>query len=102
MLTYYAGCDITYNIHNLDSIFSTIKNCLSINGIVLICHDNESCPLSSKVLPSLVRVSSEIGLIMEEVNYETYVEASYVSDTVKMWKFVYYDQYKTFCKGCYS
>lgn len=83
------GCDITYDIQNFDAIFSTIRKCLSPTGVLYICHDNDSCPLSKKALQGLKDQSADLGLSMEEVDYRECVGENYYSDAVKIWRFQY-------------
>eukprot|EP00602_Paraphysomonas_sp_CaronLab_P013061 CAMPEP_0185038504 /NCGR_PEP_ID=MMETSP1103-20130426/34242_1 /TAXON_ID=36769 /ORGANISM="Paraphysomonas bandaiensis, Strain Caron Lab Isolate" /LENGTH=282 /DNA_ID=CAMNT_0027576969 /DNA_START=76 /DNA_END=921 /DNA_ORIENTATION=+ len=79
------GCDITYDVHNFDAIFETVEKCLLKHGMLLICHDDDSCPLSSRAKCDLEKAALNIGLSMEPVVYQHIVGQSYVSPSIKMW-----------------
>jgi hypothetical protein len=84
------GCDITYDVSNFDSIFTTIKKCLVYpTGVLYICHDNDSCPLSTRALQGLKEYSVQCELRMMEVDYRESVGECYYSNAVKIWKFEY-------------
>ena len=83
------GCDITYDIHNFEAIFQTIQICLLPTGILLLCHDEESCPLSKQAKEKLKQISENIGLIMTSIDYQDDVSSGFYQSNVKMWKFQY-------------
>jgi len=83
------GCDITYDVNNFDDIFATIKKCLLPSGVLYICHDNDSCPLSKRALQGLKDQAVTLELNMEEVQYRDHVGESFYSDSVKIWRFQY-------------
>lgn len=83
------GCDITYDVNNFDDIFATIKKCLLPSGVLYICHDNDSCPLSKRALQGLKDQASALNLSIEDLDYRECVGESYYSDSVKIWRFEY-------------
>ena len=80
------GCDITYDIKMIDAIFDTLSRCLRPSGTCLICHDNESCPLSREAQAKMGKVAESHNFLFDEILYEGLVEPSYFNSNVKMWK----------------
>jgi hypothetical protein len=83
------GCDITYDVNNFEAIFHTVKLCLAPTGVLLICHDEESCPLSKRARERLEVESAAIGLTMTEIDYRGVVSPNYFHPSVKMWRLQY-------------
>ena len=83
------GCDITYDVHNFDNIFMTIHKCLLPSGVLYLCHDNDSCPLSKQALKGLNEQAIQRGMSIADVSYRECVGTEFYSDSVKIWRFEY-------------
>jgi hypothetical protein len=66
-----------------------VKLCLSPTGLLLICHDEESCPLSKRARERLAVESAAIGLVMTEIDYQAVVSPNYYHPSVKIWRLQY-------------
>ena len=80
------GCDITYEPSNFEGLFRTFDACLSTQGIILLVHDNDSCPLSAQAFDSLVKLSGSFKFNLSEISYADILDSSFVRLDVKMWK----------------
>lgn len=83
------GCDITYDINMTESIFATLKLCLDRNGVCLICHDDDSCPMSPEAHSKLLRLAGENSFDVEDITYTDFVEPCFCGPKIKMWKIVH-------------
>ena len=81
-----AGCDVTYDPKMFQYIMKVLKINLCTSGIGLICHDNDSCPLSKFAHASLKRICAEEGLHMEEIDYSHSVQQGFHSPNVHLWR----------------
>jgi hypothetical protein len=82
------GCDITYDLSNFQSIFTTVRNSLKQNGIFLLCHDNDSCPLSVKAEKNLFEMANIFNFEMVTIDYKFSVSAAFFNENVKLWKLI--------------
>jgi len=80
------GCDITYDFHQFDGILRAINNRLEKSGYALLCHDNDSCPLSKFSYDRLKSLCLLNNFTLEELDYEGYIPNRFYSSTVKLWK----------------
>jgi len=84
------GCDITYDLKYLKPILTSIRDNLNpIDGFALLCHDNDSCPLSKFAYGELLTASADLGLLLTEVNYGPFTNSGFRHDLVQMWKVVH-------------
>ena len=82
------GCDITYDVNNFDDIFLSIKKCLCYpEGVLYICHDNDSCPLSKQALEGLHSQAAALDLSILDLDYRDIVGENYYAKSVKIWRF---------------
>lgn len=79
------GCDITYDVKMIKAIFVTISRCLHPEGSAFICHDNDSCPMSSQAFAEMQRCAEDVGLNIAEVLYSPHIPTPFRVQTVKMW-----------------
>jgi predicted nicotinamide N-methyase len=79
------GCDITYDVKMIKAIFLTISQCLHSEGSAFICHDNDSCPMSSQAFEEMLRCAEDVKLRLAEELYSPYIPAPFQVQTVKMW-----------------
>lgn len=82
------GCDITYDTTNFKSIFTTISKSLKVGGIFLLCHDNDSCPLSARAEGMLNEEAITFHYSMCEIDYEHMIPKEYYSRKIKLWKLI--------------
>ena len=83
------GCDITYDPSFYADLFATFSSCLTPQGKVLLCHDNDSCPLSSHAYDELVQLAIKWGFQVVEIPYIGIVEDEYCSDLIKIWEITF-------------
>ncbi len=63
------GCDITFEPKNFSFIIRLVKKNLKERGVAMICHDNDSCPLSKYAQEELFLVCNQLGLYIQNVEY---------------------------------
>ena len=80
------GCDITFDYHNFPSIFSIFQLLLNENGIILLCHDDDACPMSPQSRLSLFNFINNFGYFIEDIEYKSCIPSRFYNDDVKMWK----------------
>ena len=80
------GCDITYDPKNFISLINVVKEFLSDDGMALLCHDNDSCPLSKFASESLQNVCRDVGFTFTELDYTQHMAQPFSNRLVKMWK----------------
>ena len=80
------GCDVTYDPKMFGGIVKLFKKKMSRAGIGLICHDNDSCPLSKFAYANLLRICNEECLSIEEIDYHSSVQIGFTSSHVQLWQ----------------
>lgn len=82
------GCDITFEPKNFCHIIRLVKGNLKEGGIALICHDNDSCPLSKYAQQELFLVCNRLDLHIQNVEYgeKEVGSISFINPLVKIWQ----------------
>merc|ERR1711991_319913 len=80
-----VGCDITYDPKMFKSIVKVFKKYMSLSGIGLICHDNDSCPLSKFAHTNLERICEDEGFCLKEIDYSSSVQPGFFNSNVHLW-----------------
>lgn len=83
------GCDITYDPSFYSDLFATFSACLTPQGKVLLCHDNDSCPLSCHAYEELRQLAVKWGFRIMESPYNDFVEDEYCSDLIQIWEITF-------------
>ena len=82
------ACDVTYDPSLFDALLNTMHAYLSRapGAEALICHDNDSCPLSSSAETALVHASHSHGLSFEEIALKGKVHDCFYEPSVRLWR----------------
>ena len=90
---FVCGCDVTYDPKMFLDLVKVIKAYLAYPfGVGLICHDDDSCPLSKFALKNLTAKCAVVGLSLEEIDYMGHLDESYANRTIRMWHLYHEDR----------
>ena len=81
------GCDITYNPLLFEDLICTIYNRFNKNGksYALLCHDNDSCPLSKLAEVKLHDTIKKFKMKMIRIKLE---KNSFYEENIVLWKLI--------------
>ena len=83
------GCDITYDRRNFVLLFELFRGKILNDGVILICHDEESCPMSKKASSDFFEIAHRYQFQVETINIYDHLPLRYCSKSIKLWKLYY-------------
>lgn len=83
------GCDITYDAKLFEDIFASCSKYLSKTGMIILCHDDDSCPLSKYCHERLIQAAKAYRFHLSIVPLQGKVPSEFYSETIHLWKITY-------------
>jgi len=81
------ACDVTYDPSLFDALLCTMKGYLKrAGGVALVCHDNDSCPLSPAAEKGLTSRCVGRGISFDPVDLTDKVDPPFYEKSVRMWR----------------
>jgi len=82
------ACDVTYDPSLFTSLLATMKSHLrpEDTAFALICHDNDSCPLSPRAEAELSVRCKEQGFTFTPISLRGVVTETFYEKTMRMWR----------------